>query len=404
MLEMGNWIQVRDLLLDRARAVEKEWIPLTESGGRVLGFDLRAETDVPPFDRSAYDGYAMRAEDTIPAAREGPVTLRVTEILPAGSVGTRPVNRGEAVRLMTGAPIPQGADCVIMYEKTEFDAESVRIFTPMRPGQNVVRKGEDTAAGTLLASEGEVTDGGLAGTMAAQGLSRVQVYRRPVIGLISTGSELTGEGERRKAGAIYDANRALFTAMLEREGCRVRFLGRAADRAELIRERITEGMGECDAILTTGGVSAGDWDVTPEAMTSAGAEILVRGVNMKPGMACAFGTLEGKLILGLSGNPASAMTCFCACALPAIRKMSGRRQTLPEPVRAEMKREFPKKSPTLRFLRGKLDLSEGRVMFDPAPGQGNAVLSGAIGCDSFMLVPAGSGPLPEGTVLEGFRI
>ena len=132
--------------------------------------------------------------------------------------------------------------------------------------------------------------------------------------------------------------------------------------------------------------------------------MLVRGVNMKPGMACAFGTLKGKLILGLSGNPASAMTCFCACALPAVRKICGRRRALPEPLRAELKKDFSKKSPTLRFLRGKLDLSEGRVMFEAATGQGNAVLSGAIGCDSFLLVPAGSGPVPAGTALEGFRI
>ncbi len=403
MLEHARWTEARDLLLEKAEPVAKEFVSLGDCPGRVLGFDLRAGADVPPFDRSPYDGYALRAADTVGAGRDNPITLRVTQTLQAGQPGF-PVKPGEAARIMTGAPIPAGAACVVMYEQTAFTPETVTVFAETRPGENVVRRGEDTPSGALLAAEGTVIDAGLAGTLAAQGLEKIQVYRRPVIGLLSTGTELAEPGEALGPGQIYDANRASFTALRSQEGCETRFLGQVGDDAESIRERIASGLAACDTVILTGGVSAGDWDLTPEAMTRAGAEMLVRGVAMKPGMACAFGIAEGKLILGFSGNPASSVTNFCACALPAIRKIRGMREALPASIRAALKRDFPKKSPAERFLRGRLDLSDGRVLFDASGNQGNAVLSSAIGSDSFLRIPAGSGPMPAGTVLEGFRI
>ncbi len=403
MLEHALWTDARDLLLEKAAPVGKEYVSLEDCPGRVLGFDLQARADVPPFDRSPYDGYALRSADTAGADRDHPVTLRVTQTLQAGRPGV-PVRPGEAARIMTGALIPEGADCVVMYEKTVFTPETVTLFAETQPGENVVRRGEDTPAGALLAAKGMIIDAGLAGTLAAQGLAKIQVYRRPVIGLLSTGTELVEPGEKLGPGQIYDANRASFTALLFREGCETRFLGRAGDDAETIRERIASALQSCDAVIVTGGVSVGDWDLTPEAMTRARAEILVRGVDMKPGMACAFGIAEGKLILGLSGNPASSMTNFCACALPAIRKTRGMLKVLPQTIRATLKRDFPKKSPAERFLRGRLLLSDGRVLFVSSDNQGNAVLTSAIGSDTFLRIPAGSGPMPAGTVLEGFRI
>ena len=148
----------------------------------------------------------------------------------------------------------------------------------------------------------------------------------------------------------------------------------------------------------------GDWDVTPEAMERAGAEILLRGVDMKPGMACAYGMADGRPVLGLSGNPASALTNFCACALPALRRICGRRDALPQPVAARLLRDFKKKSPSTRFLRGRLRLEDGNAGFDASGDQGNVILSSAIGCDAYLLIPAGSGPVAAGTVLKGFII
>ena len=399
-----SWMEARDLLLDHASPVETESVPLAACAGRVLAFDLQAGSDVPPFDRSAYDGYALRSADVAQASPEHPVTLSVTETIPAGKVAALPVTPGHAAHLMTGATIPDGADCVIMFEKTRFTETSVTLSEPLSPGDNIVRRGEDVRAGSLLAPCGTCIDAGLAGTLAAQGVGQARVYRKPVIGLISTGSEVTEVGKPLEAGKIYNANRASLTALMEQEGCRVRYLGLAGDEAAAISELITQGIRECDAVILTGGVSVGDWDVTPEAMTRSGVTLLVRGVSMKPGMACAYGTAGGRPVIGLSGNPASAVTNFCACVLPAVRRLCGRKDVLPQPVMASLIRGFRKASPADRFLRGQLMLEDGTVRFAAAPDQGNVVLSGTIGCRAFLLIPAGSQPLTAGAALSGFLI
>ena len=404
VLTNASWTEARDLLLQHVSPVETELTPLAACAGRVLAFDLTAGSDVPPFDRSAYDGYALRSADTAQAAPEHPVTLSVTETIPAGKTASLPVTPGHAAHLMTGAAIPDGADCVIMFEKTRFTEANVTLSEPLRPGDNIVRRGEDITAGSLLASRGTCIDAGLAGTLAAQGIGLVQVYRKPVIGLISTGSEVTEVGEALEAGKIYNANRASLTALLEQEGCLVRYLGLAGDEAPAISELITRGIRECEAVILTGGVSVGDWDVTPEAMTRAGVTLLVRGVSMKPGMACAYGTAKGRPVIGLSGNPASAVTNFCACVLPAVRRLCGRKDVLPQPVTATLSRDFRKGSPADRFLRGQLVLEDGAVRFAAAPDQGNVVLSSTIGCRAFLLIPGGSPPAPAGATFSGFMI
>ena len=404
MLKNASWTQARDLLLNLARPVETEFVYLDDCPGRVLGFDLNAAEDVPPFDRSAYDGYAFRSADLAGASKEHPVTLRITETVAAGSLPTLPVTPGTAAHIMTGAKIPDGADCVINFERTVFTEDTVTVFSPLRPGDNIVKQGEDVEKESLLAPCGTIIDPGLAGTLAAQGIANVSVYRKPRIGLISTGSEVVEADQEQSDGKIRNANRATFTALLSREGCEVRYLGLAGDDAKEISELIDQGLKYCDAVILTGGVSVGDWDVTPEAMTLSGAEILLQGVDMKPGMACAYGVAEEKMVLGLSGNPASSLTNFCACALPALRKLCGRREALPQPVQAELAKGFKKKSPSTRFLRGYLDLSQGSVRFISAASQGNAVLSSTIGCNAFLLIPAGSGPVEPGTKLNGFLL
>lgn len=404
MLQNAAWMEARDLLLQRTKPVETEVIALDECAGRVLAFDLKAGEDVPPFDRSAYDGYAFRAEDTADASRDHPVTLRITETVQAGQVPQVPVKPGEAAHVMTGAKIPQGADCVINFERTAFTNDSVTLFEPMKSGSNIVTRGEDVRAGALLAPRGTVIDAGLAGTLAAQGIPRVSVYRKPVIGLISTGSEVVEADQEQHAGKIRNANRSTFTALLTKEGCHVQYLGLAGDDAESIRVLIDQGLKACDAVILTGGVSVGDWDVTPAAMEMAGAQILLRGVKMKPGMACAYGAANGRLVLGLSGNPASSFTNFCACVLPAVRALCGRNEPLPVPFQAELLKGFRKKSPSDRFLRGRLVLSDGTVKFLASGDQGNVVLSSTIGCDAFLLIPGGSGPVEAGTKLNVFLL
>ena len=397
-----DYMTARELLLNTVIPVETECVPLSLCGGRVLAQDVIAEENIPAFDRSPYDGYAFRAADTAAASKEAPVTFRVLEEIPAGAVPTVTVTEGTAVKLLTGAPIPAGADAVTMYEKTTFTEDSVTIYSPSRPGDNIVHTGEDVRKGTVLARQGDVIDPGIAGTLAAQGTAAPLVYRVPRVGILSTGSELTEAEETPGPGKIRNSNRHTLEAVLRVLGCEPVYLGLAGDSAEEICTLLKKGLAHCDAILSTGGVSVGDYDLTPEAMELAGAEILFRGVDMKPGMACAYGVCNGKLICGLSGNPASSLTNFYAVALPAIKKLAGRREFLPLEISVTLANGFGKKSPKTRFLRGKLDLCDGTVRMELPKDQGNVVLSSTIGCNVMALVPAGSGPLEAGRVLKGF--
>lgn len=394
----------RDLLLEVTRPLDTEAIPLKDCADRILGRDLVAGENVPPFDRSPYDGYAFCAADSADASPEHPVTLRILEEIPAGGVPHFSVTKGCAVKILTGAPIPPGADAVTMLERTKFTPDSVTLLAPSRPGSNIVRAGEDVRKGQLLAKAGTPIDPGLMGVLAAQNVPRPTVYRVPRIGILSTGDELLEVGDAPRDGGIYNANQYMLISLLTRLGCRPILLGTAPDRTEDICQGILEGLARCDGLILTGGVSAGDYDLTPAAMELAGARLLFRGVDLKPGMACAYGIRDGKLICGLSGNPASSMTNFCAVAAPALKKLCGRRDFLPSLFPVRLAEGFAKSSRATRLLRGRLDISGGEVRLCPSGAQGNVVLSSTIGCNAMAIVPPGSGPVPAGTVLQAFLI
>ncbi len=406
MLKNPDYITARELLLEATGTVKTERIPLCESGGRILAQDLIAAENIPPFDRSPYDGYAFRAADTAKASRDTPVTLRVLETVPAGAVPSASVVEGTAVKLLTGAPIPVGADTVIPYELTDFKNDSVTVFSPAKPGENIVRAGEDVCKGQLLAHRGDVIDPGIAGAMASQGVAVPEVYHVPKVGILSTGSELVEADETpvAAAGKIRNSNRYTFEAVLKTLGCESVYLGIAKDSAEEICALLHTGLAECDAVLSTGGVSVGDYDLTPDAMEMAGVKLLFRGVDIKPGMACAYGVCDGKLVFGLSGNPASSLTNFYVVALPALRKLMGHREPLPQEISVKLLNGFGKKSPKPRFLRGRLVLKDGSVCMALPKNQGNVVLSSSIGCNVMAAVPGGSGPVSAGTELKGFLL
>lgn len=404
MREQLSYEQARSLLLAAVTPVEAEPIPLAQCGGRILARDLTAAENVPAFDRSPYDGYALRAADTVGASEQCPVTLSVLEEVPAGAVPTCEVTEGVAVKVLTGAPIPRGADTVVMYEKTLFTSATVTLSAPLKAGANIVRTGEDIRKGELLARRGAVIDPGLAGTLAAQGEAAPPVYRRPRVALLSTGSELVEADTVPGAGKIRNSSRTMLEAALGRLGCEPVYFGIAGDSEGEIAALLEQALDSCDAVITTGGVSVGDYDLTPAAMELAGAQLLFLGVDMKPGMACAYGVRGGKLLCGLSGNPASALTNFYAVAMPALKKLTGASDALPREITVTLANGFGKKSPKTRFLRGKLRLEDGTVRMELPEDQGNIVLSSAIGCDVMAIVPAGSGPVEAGTVLKGYLL
>ena len=400
-----EYTAARELLLNYVNPIDavRVSVDAAELPGMILAEDVIAAENVPPFDRSPYDGYAFRAADTAGADRAHPVTLRIREEIPAGAMWTQAVTPGTAAKILTGAPIPSGADAVVKYEETEYTGEAVTIFAPFSAGENIVPQGEDVTAGDVLAERGTVIDPALLGVLAAQHMTRPLVYRRPAVAVITTGSELAGPEEALSGGRIVNTNLYSFRAEAERLGCGCT-AHTVKDDPEAIAEVIRQALENSDLVITTGGVSVGDYDYTPDAMERAGAELLIRTVKLKPGGACCYGVKDGKLICGLSGNPASAMTNFYAVATPALRKLCGYAEPHLTEIPVILAEGFPKKSPKTRLIRGTLDLSDGTAKMHVSRAQGNGVLHSLAGCDLLAEIPAGSGALPAGARLNAYLI
>jgi molybdopterin molybdotransferase len=400
MKERITWQEARDLLIEVTKTIGTESLPIKETYGRICAKDIAAKKNVPPFDRSPFDGYAFRSADT---QRDLPVTLSILEEIPAGSVPMKEVTEGTAVKILTGAPMPMGADAVTKFEETEFTTESVTLKRAYEYDENVIHAGEDIQAGEIIAHQGQEIDAGLAGTFASQSIPTVEVYALPKIGILTTGSELKEIDEEEEAGKIPNSNRYSFEAAVKKAGCIPVYLGTPGDSVEEISDMIRAGLEKCDAILTTGGVSVGDYDLTEEAYRMVGAEILCRNVRLKPGGKSCYAIYEGKMLFGLSGNPASALTNFYAAVLPAIRKLTGREAYYPE-FTAYLAEDFKKKSKQPRLLRGKLEFQEGKVYFRHAKQQGNGALHTMAGANAIAEIEAGASPLPKGSELKAYYI
>ena len=394
----------RQKILDAVTIVPTETIPLGDAYGRVLAMDVVAMEDVPSFDRSPLDGYAFRAEDTSGASKETPVTLKVIDYIPAGDISHVPVTKGTAVRLMTGAPVPEGADCVCKYEETEFTETEVKIFFPGKQNDNIIRKGEDVVKGTVLAEKGTVIDSGLMGTLAGQNIPEPLVYKQICAGIIATGSELVPVGQEPGPGMIIDTNEFTLTGAMEHMGFRVRRYGIADDTEEAIADILKKAMQECDVILITGGASVGDFDVTPKAMEKAGIRLLFHGVDMKPGKACEYGVCGEKLVCGLSGHPSSSLTNLLLVGLAGLRKMSGIKDYLPKEIDLVLANDFGKQSKNDRVIRGTLMIEDGIAKIRVPKGQGNVMISSTIGSDCVAVVPGGRGPLKAGDKIKGYLV
>lgn len=395
-------------VLDAAAALprpETEIVPLDEAGGRIAAGTLSARMDQPPFDRSPFDGYALHSADAAGASRETPVTLPVTMKLYAGDAPASPLPVGCAARIMTGAPLPEGADCVLMQELTDSGEETVQLYAAMKPQQNVVFRGGDIAAGAVIAEAGTVLSPAHLGVLAGQGYADVPVYKTLTVGVLATGSELLAPGEAWTPGKIYDANGVQNAARLRQLGFAVNRRHCSDDPEEIARE-MRELLAECDAVITSGGVSVGQKDYLPAVLEQLNADILFAGVAQKPGSPMLAGKVDGKLVFCLSGNPFAAAATLEQYAVPALLRAAGRCEEsclLPRTTRT-LTTGFSKPSKGNRYLRAKA--MGGSVTI---PGEGNAEahssgsLSAMIGCNCLVELPAGSGPVTPGEEVEVLR-
>ncbi|MCR5475180.1 MAG: molybdopterin molybdotransferase MoeA [Lachnospiraceae bacterium] len=402
---MISYKEAVDLLVGYAGCVGTGTLDLEECSGRILAEDIIAKESVPHFDRSPYDGYAFRAADTLGASDHTPVTLKVIENIRAGQMAKSPVEKGMAIRLMTGAPLPEGADAICKYEDTDFTDEYVRIKQSYRSGDNVIMAGEDIKTGDLLAGAGSKVDPGLSGVLASLGMLLVKVYKKPVAAIITTGDEVTDPAEPLLPAKIRNSNRYIIGSALKMIGFETVYTGHASDSKEQISGLIKKAEEVSDIIISTGGVSVGDYDLVPDAMTSCGYEILADRVDMKPGMACAYGIKEGKMMLALSGNPASALTNLQCVCYPALKKMAGYAAYEHEITDFIIDHEIKKTGGhTSRFVRGCSRIEDGKLCLKAAAAQGNVVISSAAGADAYGILTGMKGPVMAGSAIPGFLI
>lgn len=385
--------EARALMAESVRPLGVEQVSRQEALGRTLAEDVTAPLDQPPFDRSPLDGYALRSADLTGASPEHPVSLRVVETVYAGGVPSRVLGPGEAIRIMTGAMLPRGCDCVLQHERTDNGLEQVQIYAALSPHDNYCDRGEDYRTGEVLLPAGTVVDAAAVGVLASAGLSSVPVRRRPVVRVLSTGDEVVSPDlHPLPAGKIYGSNQELLTARLRELGVSdVKGLLIGDDPRE-VADTMAQLLGECDLLITTGGVSAGDKDIFHEALPLLGAERVFWKVNLKPGTPAMYSLWQGQPILSLSGNPFAAAATFELLARPLLAALTGESRFSLRSRTAVVDGSFPKASPGRRFLRG--FYQEDRVSLTGKNDSG--MLASLVGCNCLVDLPAGSPPVQEG--------
>jgi len=384
-----------EYVLKHFEPLEPEEVEILDALDRVLAEDIYSDMDIPPFDNSAMDGYAVRAADTVGASPEAPITLQVIADLAAGHTTDLMVEPGTAIRIMTGAPLPAGADAVVRFEETseglrggEGRDDRIEIFTEVVVGENVRPAGEDIRKGELVLSKGTILRPQEIGVLASLGRAKIRVIRRPRVAILATGDELVGIDEPLAPGKIRNSNEYSNAALVRRYGGIPIRLGIARDDVEELRAKIREGLAQkVDLFLTSAGVSVGDYDVVKDVLGAEG-EIHFWQVCMKPGKPLAFGEIQGVPLLGLPGNPVSAMVSFEQFARPAILKMLGKTR-LRKPTVEAILEEDVESSGRRNFKRAVITKRDGEYYASITGPQGSGILTSMVKANGLAIIPEG---------------
>ena len=372
-------------ILGNISRLGSERVPILQALGRVLAEDIPASRNIPPWDNSAMDGYAVRAEDILEASKEKPVVLKVLGDLPAGKVFKGLGRSGEAVRIMTGAPLPSGFDTVVPVEDTEKDGDRVRILATPGKGKNIRFSGEDVKAGERILEEGSLLRPAHIGMLASIQRAMVSVYQQPRVAVLSTGDELLEIDEPWEEGKIVNSNSYSLAALVAESGGMPIQLGIAKDRREELRAKIQQGL-VADLLLTSGGVSVGDYDLVKEMLNELG-QMNFWKVAMRPGQPLAFGMISGKPLFGLPGNPVSSMVSFEQFVRPSILKMRGYRDLFRPTLQAILREEISKKAGLVHFIRCRLVLEKGKAYATTTGEQGSGILSSMVKAHGLIILP-----------------
>lgn len=392
--------EAQRVVLDAAAPLGCQKVGLLDALGRVLGEDIVAPRDNPPWNNSAMDGFAVRWDDIKKDhAIAKPAELDVVEDVPAGQVATKTVGPGQAIRIMTGAPMPDGADTVVRVEFTEPSDAVVRIVQPESQGANVRPKGEDVKEGECIMSTGTPLRPAEIGMLAILAKSFVVVHQRPRVAVLSTGDELADLDEKFDENKIVNSNSYGIAAAVREAGGIPLLLGIAKDTPPSLKEKISHGLG-CDVLVLSGGVSMGDYDFTKAVFAELGADVHFWKLAIRPGQPVAFGTIQGTLAFGLPGNPVSSMVTFEQLVRLAVMKMGGYRHVARPVVQAAFQEKFSKRPDRRHFLRGILERRHGGLTVRTTGPQGSGILTSMVKANGLIDIPEEVETINPGDIVQ----
>lgn len=407
MIEKRTPIQVGEAVkkvMSYSMRGKQELVSINESYGRYLSEDLVATSDVPHFNRSPYDGFAIRSVDSSNASLSNAVEFEVVDHIGAGYVSNKEVGEFQAVRIMTGAQMPMNCDAVVMLELAKTSEKNGKSYMSIKrsykSGDNVSFAGEDAKKGEVLVKRGTKINPGIQAMLATFGYKDVPVAKKPVIGLFATGTELLEVEDELQPGKIRNSNTHMIIAQIERSGAEVRYFGKLPDDFELCYESIRSAIVEVDLLITTGGVSVGDFDYLPQIYKKLGADVLFNKVAMRPGSVTTVAHLDGKILFGLSGNPSACYVGFELFARPIIRTMLFCTKPHLRREKAVLEVDFPKANPFTRFVRSKVTIANGKLVASPSGVDKSNIVMSLAGANSFIILPGGTRGFEAQTIVD----
>lgn len=407
MFEVRKPISIGDAvkkIVDHPIMGSTEFVSIDESYGRFLSEDLIATSDVPHFNRAPFDGFAVRSEDTTAASLNNPIEFEVIDHIGAGMVSSKIVKEYEAVRIMTGAMMPDGADAVVMFEAAQTHEKNGKSYLTIKrshkKGENVSFCGEDARKGEVLVRKGTMINPGIQALLATFGYAMVPAARKPVAGLFATGTELLEVNDLLVPGKIRNSNSHMITAQIQRAGGKVNYLGKLPDEFDTCFHAIKNAIEKVDVLITTGGVSVGDFDLLPEIYEKLGAKVLFNKVGMRPGSVTTVAIYKNKLLFGLSGNPSACYVGFELFVRPFIRKMLFSENLHLRKEKAILDTDFPKANPFTRFVRSTVTIKNGRLEVSPCGLDKSNIMMSLSRANSLMILPGGTRGYQAGAEVE----
>ncbi|MCT8137012.1 molybdopterin molybdotransferase MoeA [Anaerobacillus sp. CMMVII] len=381
-----------------------EYVSLDASDNRILHAPIKADHDIPPFNRSPLDGFAVRAEDTVLASQTNPIELEVIETVGAGGIAKKVPKQGQAIRIMTGAKMPKGTDVIVMFELTKEVVRSgntyVVIKRSFKPGDNVSFQAEETRIGEILVEPGRKIEPGVKALLATFGYHKVPVTKKPVIGVYATGTELLDVHEALKPGKIRNSNSYMIVSQIIKAGGDPKYFGKLDDQFDQCFESIVSALGKVDTLITTGGVSVGDFDFLPAVYEKLGANVLFNKIGMRPGSVTTVAEYKGKLLFGLSGNPSACFVGFELLARPWIQHYLGSEKPHLQKIQGLLKVDFPKPNPFVRFIRSKMKIEEGKIYAQPVGLDKSGVVRSLANSDCLVVLPGGTRGYKKGDIVD----